>query len=122
MKNSRIAAGIIGKKCIGFESLDITSAVVVTLTPPAVTDPNDRAYYAIMVLECDGAETELYVPCRFREDGTAPTTILGVPLGKGEKYELQGYDQITNFKIIGTNTDPLITNRISIHYYKMGDQ
>lgn len=120
--NKRIADFLGAKKPVGFQTINITSAGVSVLTPPAATATKGRTYYAVMVLENDPAETNVISPCRFREDGTAPTTLVGMPLGSGEKYELQGYNQLVDFKIIGTNGDPLITNKISVTYYQLGDQ
>lgn len=118
--NEKIAKHLAAKKPIGFESFTFDSTVAKSLTPPVQAAPEDRAYIAIVSLEADPGETNPIVTAHFREDGPAPTAIEGMTLGHGWQYEIQGYDQIKNFKIIAVTSDR--THRLQVTYYKLGDQ
>lgn len=120
--NEKIAALLGGKKPVGFETLTLNSGGVTALNPPAQTLPEDRIYIAVMVVKADTSEAGSNHIVRFREDGVDPTTAVGMTLGDAWVYELQGYEQISKWRGIGTNGDALVNTKISVTYYKLGDQ
>lgn len=122
--NERIAKFLGAKKPIGFETINITSAVAVGLNIPAVANPKNRVYYAICALESDPgaiAEVNAVKAVHFTEHaGGVPTAASGMPLSNGSVYEIQGYDQLVNFKIIGVTAGR--THKLQVTYYQLGDQ
>lgn len=123
--NQRIAAYLAGKKPVLFDSItfDDGPAVALDLSDPVFLDKQNTPYYAILVVEADST-SETSFCAHFREDPLAPaappTATVGMPLANGVPYELQGFDQIKNFRIIGTEAGK--THRLQITYYKLGDQ
>lgn len=85
---------------VGYEQKTV-STTAVTLTKPA------GASRAIVMVEDQ--------PIRYREDGTAPTSSVGVLCPAGTRFELESSSAISNFKAIRSGgTDGVI----SVNYYR----
>lgn len=120
--NKRIADLLAGRKPLGYQQLTFDGQAAVGLTIPPQTKPEDRIYGALIYVEGNTSVAGLQRICRFREDGQDPTASVGMPLGDDWVYELQGYDQLSQFKIISANSDNLVQHKLNITYYKLGNQ
>lgn len=129
--NSLIKAYLAGKRPVYFETITFTDAAAVGLdilaantaaaTAANAVDAPKKVYIAEIVLEADHDETNAVKAAHFRVDGAAlPTAASGMPLGNGSVYELQGYEQIRNFRIIGVTGG--LTHTLQVTYYTLADQ
>ena len=88
---------VIGKhKGYDYEELAITDAaagVGFTASKLNATTPPKRIY-----ITCETAQ------CRFRYDGTAPTSSVGHPLNPFDQIYIEGLPNMKNFKAIRTGS------------------
>jgi hypothetical protein len=64
----------------------------------------DQAQSAILVFEGATSDVNVSWPiARMWLDGTAPTTITGIPLYAGQPYELKGQFELTNARIVSAD-------------------
>lgn len=93
---------------IGYENLSVNSASVFSLTPTA------GATYAEVVVE---SSVTASVPLRFLILGnnTLPTAANGLALNHLDRFDLQGTNNLKDFRIIRTGAG---TYNVHIIYYK----
>lgn len=96
-------------KCLGYEKLPITGGAAIALAAVAA-----NARLALCVLEADASLVGQARVARYREDGTAPTTAEGMPIGDNGVFELTG-ENIAAFKAI--SLDPTKTHYLRVQYY-----
>ncbi|UZR95331.1 hypothetical protein [Chondrinema litorale] len=77
----------------------------------ALTAP-EGAIYAELVLESNDISS--IVSARFKEDGTSPTALEGMPLNHFSVLEVKGIN-LSTFKIIATQAGN--PQRLNIQYY-----
>lgn len=118
MFNEKIAKLLDGKKAVGYEKINVTSAGVVVLTPTAHSKPEDKPYFALITPVLDSTATVTTSAINFRLDGTAPDATNGLILGQGGMLMLSGFDQISNFKAIATEAGK--THTLRVQYFKLG--
>jgi hypothetical protein len=109
--NHLLHAILYGGKCLSYEQLVFDDA-------PAVVLPNIpvNARSAIIVIEnTGGAMADENKIARFREDGTAPTADIGMPLGNNGSVEVKGSQNLAEFQIIGI--DAGATHILRVQYY-----
>lgn len=92
----------------GFQKLTVNS----TSGGVSMTVPND-AKYALCVVESDATGTAI----RYKQLGalSAPTTSEGIPRADLELFDIQGYQNLINFRAIQAQSG---THSIQIEYYK----
>lgn len=104
---SILALEIMGKTCIGYQSIPLSTSTVKTLTIP------QTAVTAEVTVEINDANTPHAVGARYTLNGTIPQTgntsdKTGVPLGDGDTLEIRGGNNLSSFQIIdsgnGSNT------------------
>jgi hypothetical protein len=83
-------------ECVGYVTLDVNAEGLATLAIP------EQARYAMLVVESDPNQYNKDIVVRFREDGEAPSSSDGMPLGDLGVYEVKGAENMQRFKIIGT--------------------
>jgi len=120
--NERISAALLGKKPIAYEQIFVDGTVAAVLNPPAQANPKNRICYAILILKAPSANAGQNHLLRFLETGNVPTLAVGMLAGDAWVYELQGYDQIEDFKMISALSDTSIQLEVNVAYYKLGDQ
>lgn len=85
----------------GWETTTLTSTTAGTLTIPT-----DARYAKIKVLT---------QAVRYRDDGTAPSSVLGYSVAANGEIDLISYEQMENFKIIAQESGAVL----EILYYKV---
>jgi len=95
----------------GIESLTVgsASAVVLASVPAA-------ANTALVSVEGDATALDLTKCIRITQNGTAPTSTVGMILGNLDVYEIKTRINIANFKVIGIEAGK--TNILKIEYFK----
>jgi hypothetical protein len=83
-------------ECIEYVTLEVNADAVASLSIP------EHARYAMLVVESDPNQFNKDIVVRFREDGEAPSSLEGMPLGDFGVYEVKGAENMQRFKIIGT--------------------
>lgn len=78
---------------IGHEVLTLSGAGVYSLSVP------DQARYALCVVEEVGASGSQKI-LRYLLDGSNPTTSVGIPRGDLDAFDIAGYSNLKNFKVI----------------------
>lgn len=96
-------------ECVGYVTLEVNADAVSTLSIP------EYARYAMMVIESDPYQYNKDIVLRFREDGEAPTSVEGMPLGDFGVYEVKGTENMQRFKIIGI--EPGRQHKIRIQFF-----
>jgi hypothetical protein len=96
-------------ECVGYVTLEVNADAVSTLSIP------EYARYAMMVIESDPYQYNKDIVLRFREDGDAPTSLEGMPLGEFGVYEVKGTENMQRFKIIGI--EPGRQHKIRIQFF-----
>jgi hypothetical protein len=95
-----------GLNCIGFENVSVTNAIS-QLTPP------QNALSALVVLIGNTASAAGAILAYFREDGTDPSTTVGMPMTNLTRYGvLKG--NLNTFRI--TRADAQI-HTLAVQYY-----
>ena len=91
---------------IGYQQINITGSV------SSFTVPAD-AKYALCVLE----STATGIAVRYLELGdlTLPTPTTGLPRSTGDSFDVQGAQNLTNFRVTKTQTG---THLLNVVYYK----
>lgn len=92
---------------VGYERLTVSSTAV-GFTLPAVGENT-----AVVILESTTAAPT--VALRYREDGVAPTSSVGMPLTTGTVFEIQGAENLKRFKAIEATG---ATTYLHITYYR----
>ncbi len=100
-----------GGKCVGYQEFDVDDNPAVSLTVPV------GAKACVIVVEAGGSPANANRVARFREDGTAPTALIGMPIGDNGSVEVKGTTNMTNFKIIATE---VLTHKVRVQYYGAG--
>ena len=98
-----------GYKAIGHQTLTISTGNVYALTVP------DGANYALMLLEEVGATGTRKV-IRFWEDGSLPTTTVGIPRGDMDAWDVSTRQNLENFKIIRVTA---ASHVLQVQYYQI---
>lgn len=91
-----------GGKPVSYQQLTV-STLAVGLTVPS------SANHALITLETDS--------CRWRDDGTSPTSTIGMPLVAGQSMELLEPEVLANFKII-RDSNSVSDAILNIAYYR----
>lgn len=91
---------------IGYQKLAVTGTVA------NLTVPSD-ARYALIVVESDATGTAI----RYLETATQPlvTSSNGIPRGNLDAFDVQGYQNLTNFRVIQTQSG---IHNLNVQYYK----
>jgi hypothetical protein len=91
---------------IGYQQITITGSV------SSFTVPAD-AKYALCVLESSATG----VAVRYLELGglTLPTTTIGLPRSNGDSFDVQGAQNLTNFRVTQAQAG---THSLNVVYYK----
>ena len=90
--------------CLGYQQItDLSSAV--NLTVPTLTPDGSKQQPTFALIVCEGA------PVRWRDDKTAPTTSVGMPLAIGVPLQYDG--DLVNIKFIQQSA----TAKLNISYY-----
>lgn len=91
----------------GFQTITFSAATVYSLTVP------EGSTYAVMqVMAVGGITTDLI---RAREDGTDPTTTVGLSYAPTEKWSVVGAEALRRWRGIRTTANAHI---LSVQYYK----
>lgn len=90
--------------CLGYQQIsDLSGSVNLTVPTLAPDGSNQRPTFALIV--CEGAGV------RWRDDDTAPTTSVGMPLAIGVPLQYDG--DLTKIKFI----QQVATAKLNISYY-----
>ena len=106
---SALIRGDRGRLCVKYEQVSVTDTPAVTLVPPT------NAFSALITVEGDATVASTTKVVRYREDGTARSSTVGMPLGHLDSYEVTLNNNITNFKVIGIEAGK--THKLNISYY-----
>jgi hypothetical protein len=90
--------------CMGYQQITSLSAAA-NLTVPTQTADGSKQQPTFALIVCEGA------PVRWRDDGTAPTSSVGMPLAIGVPLQYDG--DLTRIKFIQQSA----TGIINISYY-----
>ncbi len=110
-KTDNWLAAILGYlNCLWYQQISVIDAPI-GLTPP------EGAVFALIVVEGNVANTDAQnLKCiRFREDGTNPTTAVGMPLGDLSAYDCKGVSAMESFKAISTVVG--VAQKMNVQYY-----
>lgn len=108
-----LSAILYGGKCVGLETVnfDDDPAIALPSIPPT-------AKAALVIIEADATEADAARVARFRQDGTNPTAVMGMPVGDNGSFEIKGSANLAAFRIIGITAGK--THKLTVEYYGAG--
>ncbi len=95
-----------GRRCVGFQQLSVSGSAL-HLTVPLTPDPAMSC-----TITCTNAPAGT-LACRYRMDGTAPTTLIGEVLGDLDTLEITNSTNLSAVQFISITG----TTVLNIHYY-----
>lgn len=105
-----IARDARGRKAVGVVKITVDDDPVVLLSSIP-----ESANCALLCVEADSTAADKTKVIRFYEDGTAPTSTDGFPLGNLDFYEIDNRANMFGFKMIGIEAAK--THTIQVLYY-----
>ncbi len=96
-------------ECIGSQTFSVYWYSPVTLTIP------EGAQYALVVVEAAPGTSDTSRVIRFREDGSFPDAVNGIPLGDLGVYEVKGKENMQRFKMIGI--EAFLGHTVQVQYF-----
>lgn len=91
---------------IAYEQITVTTLTNLPNLPATATG-------AILILESTVAAPTTSI--RYREDGGAPTSTVGMPVVDGTIFAIEGYQNLVNFKAIASGAGTYLLN---VQYYR----
>ena len=107
---------VYGTKCLGGETITLSPAAAIGLTPVVGTNVSKMPKKAVLILEPDGTEPN-DIAARFKMCGGEPDENNGFPLGKMGQISVCRADNIAAFKIIATNSAALSEHKLRVMYF-----
>ncbi|MFD1632037.1 hypothetical protein [Pseudopedobacter beijingensis] len=99
----------IQSRAIGHLTIDLTTSGAGAL--PNVTG---NTVTALIFIEAAPGSAENTVIARYWQDGSAPTTDEGFPLKANQFFEIKGYANIVNLRLISVNS---LAHTLQIQYF-----
>ncbi len=96
--------GVTGTKCVGFQQLSVTSTALKLTIPTNATS---------CTITCTNSPAGT-LACRYRMDGTAPTTLIGEVLGDLDTLEIGNNTNLNSVQFISISG----TTVLNVHYYE----
>lgn len=108
------------RTAFAFEQLTVSTVSKVftaaTYNPTVTNSPSRLTRAELAVFSCeDNAGTAPDNAIRYRDDGTAPTTSVGVIVRPFDVIAVNGYNNILNFKMIRDGAVDVVCD---VHYFR----